>query len=290
MKSKNQLFKSLAVIIPLVFGLQACSVNEILPNAEFNTLMVDADAAIHDGRWELASEKLEQAARLQPKNLSVKLKQGRVLQKSGKLALAHNAYQQIIDEYENVSGKDREIIDAAREYQSQLGFKPLDKSDLIDSASATEAAVLAKNKPQNSDAQPLADADGIEAKELAPLPAVEVPVDAESHIRDGIEAWRRAWQEKRIDDYFSYYAADFAGEFSSPSEWRTRRKDRISAANDMEIEILDLAVGLDGENQATVRFTQRYRAAKYQDVGLKTIQLRKIDDKWLIVSERFRKE
>lgn len=292
MNSVYRQIQSLAIVVTLALGLQACSVSEILPNAEFNTLMVDADAAIHDGRWQLAATKLEQAARLQPNNLGVKLKQGRVQQQSGKLALAHNTYQQIIDSASTASGKDLEIIKEAREYQARLGFKPLDKAEVVQPAVSAEASSSLNTEARVADVQAVANPPVAEARELPPeaVTPVRDVADDEAVIRARLDAWRLAWQQRRVSDYLAFYAVDFSGDLDSHVAWRQQRNDRISAAGDLQIEIAGLQVNLQAADQATATFIQRYRAARHRDVGLKTLRLQKIDNEWLIVSEQFRKQ
>lgn len=293
MNSVYRQIQSLAIAVTLAFGLQACTVSEILPNAEFNTLMVDADAAIHDGRWQLAEAKLEQAARLQPNNLGVRLKQGRVQQQSGKLAQAHNTYQQIIDSASTASGKDLEIIKEAREYQARLGFKPLDKTEVVEPAVSVEASSPINTEARIADVQAVANPPVAEARELPPEavpPVRDAAADDEAVIRTRLDAWRLAWQQQRVSDYLAFYVADFSGDLDSHVAWRQQRNDRISAADGLQIEIADLQVSLQAADQATVTFTQRYRADRHRDVGLKILRLQKVDNEWLIVSEQFRKQ
>lgn len=293
MNSVYRQIQSLAIAVTLAFGLQACTVSEILPNAEFNTLMVDADAAIHDGRWQLAETKLEQAARLQPNSLGVRLKQGRVQQQSGKLAQAHNTYQQIIDSASTASGKDLEIIKEAREYQARLGFKPLDKTEVVEPAVSAEASSPINTEARIADVQAVANPPVAEVRELPPEaapPVRDAADDDEAVIRTRLDAWRLAWQQQRVSDYLAFYVADFSGDLDSHAAWRQQRNDRISAADGLQIEIADLQVSLQAADQATVTFTQRYRADRHRDVGLKILRLQKVDNEWLIVSEQFRKQ
>ncbi|HEY8354916.1 MAG TPA: tetratricopeptide repeat protein [Methylophilaceae bacterium] len=290
MNNKLRQFRSLALAAILAAGLTSCSVNDILPNAEFNTLMVDADAAIHDGRWDVAIDKLEQAARLQPDNLEVRLKRGRALQKSGKLALAHNAYQQIIDSGEKASGRDREIIQTARRYQAELGFRPLDKAEIVEVPAEIEAA-LAAGEETTVEVSAIDAASIIDAQELSSsTQSSATEIDEDAALRSRVNAWRQAWAEKRIDDYFDFYATGFTGGFDSHDAWRKQRRERINAARDLRIEISDMDVQRPDDERATVSFTQRYRTATYRDEGRKTLQLRKIDNEWRITDEQFLKQ
>lgn len=286
MNRKYSLFQSTVLTLCLSLGLFACSVPKILPDSEFNTLMVDADLAIHDGRWQDASAKLDQAIMLQPNNLNVKLKQGLAYQLSGKLALAHNAYQQIIDAAPNPTGKNIEIVRAAKTNQAKLGFKPLESvvpSTDSASGSSDSSTVEAATMP----------ADAVEAKELiaevaaasnetAPVSKSETDVVAER-----VEAWLAAWQEQRVEDYLAFYQADYKGGFASHAEWRQQRSNRIKAAKDINISIAGLKVELPTDDKAVAKFTQTYQSALHTDRGLKTLYLQKVQGRWLITREEF---
>jgi tetratricopeptide (TPR) repeat protein len=294
MKNVYAQIQSLAIVASLALGLQACSVNEILPNAEFNTLIVDAEAAIHDSRWDIATTKLEQASRLQPNNLDVKLKQGKVYQQSGKLALAHNTYQQIIDAAATTKGTDIEVVKTARTQQAKLGFKPIDNTLVLEPVSA--AATL---DGAGSESQPFAK---VQAAEAVPLPTESIvlkeetpqPVsDSSSNqvvISERLEAWRLAWQQRRVSDYLAFYTAEFTGGLSSHAAWRQQRVGRIEAAKDLQVDISNLQVVLLDADRATVTFTQAYQAAKHRDVGLKTLHMQKINNQWMIAREQFGKQ
>lgn len=294
MKNIYVQIQSLAIVACLAFGLQACSVNDILPDAGFNTLMVEADAAIHDGRWDIATSKLEQASSMQPNNLSVKLKLGQVYQQGGKLALAHNTYQQIIDAAATAKGKDIEVVQTARSQQAKLGFKPIDKATVLEPVSAaaapvtTESGVQPPVKAQTPEAVPLP-SEPIALKDESPQP-VSDSVSDQAVISERLEAWRLAWQQQRVSDYLAFYRADFTGGLSSHAAWRQQRTGRIEEAKDLQIDISGLQVVLQDANLATVTFTQVYQAANHRDVGLKTLHLQKINDQWLIANEQFSKQ
>lgn len=287
---------SIAIISLVTFGLQACSIKDnILPNAEFNTLLVEADVALQEGRWNDAINKLERAAMLQPKNLNVKLKQGRVYQQSGKLALAHNAYQQIIDTDPNPSGENVEIVATAKASQAKLGFGGALQAEAEASAppkvpelkgiESADVAVLGK-AAENVKAR----SNDIVVKELV---QEEKPVAQTSDVESinlQIEAWRTAWQDKRISDYLSFYVQNFSGDFSSHTAWRKQRTRKLNATGDMSILISTLKVELQGSTAAVATFTQSFQSANYADVGLKTLHLQKINKQWLISREQFQKQ
>jgi len=287
--------KSIAVFALLALSLQACSVTEkILPNAEFNTLMVDADAAIHDGRWDIATSKLEQASSMQPNNLSVKLKQGQLYQQSGKLALAHNTYQQIIDTAATAKGKDLEIVQTAREQQAKLGFKPIDKTALLEPVSTAAAPVVTESDVQSPATVQAVEAVRLPSESIVLQDESRQPVGDIAHadavISERLEAWRLAWQQRRVSDYLTFYMTDFTGGLSSHAAWRQQRIDRIETAKNLQTDMSNLQVVLQDANRATVTFMQAYQAANHRDVGVKTLHLQKINNQWLIAREQFSKQ
>jgi tetratricopeptide (TPR) repeat protein len=281
--------KSILQALCLGLSLFACSLpTKIMPHAEFNALIVDADAAIHDGRWSVAIAKLDQAAVLQPSDLNVKLKQALVYQLSGKLAMAHNAYQQVIDATPNPTGKNIELVRAAKTNQAKLGFKPLDVM--------RESSTVDAEASESTSAEPAAitlapDTAKALIEEVASVSS-EVPAErrVETHVSQQIEAWRLAWQERRVDDYLSHYSSDFKGDFSSHAEWRKQRASRINAAKGITIEMAALQLEQRDADTAIARFIQTYQSAGHGDTGLKTLHLKRINNQWLITLEQFTKQ
>lgn len=134
-------FQTFLKVILLASILSGCAYTEklssqLLPNSEFNSLIVEGDAAMENADWAKASAKYEQAAQLKPRDLDVKMKQAMAFQRAGKLARAHNVYQQVIDEGQNSGSKDAKVVRLAKANQEKFGFK----------ASSKEAEVVAKDE------------------------------------------------------------------------------------------------------------------------------------------------
>lgn len=303
MKPVNSPVKSILAMFVLVLftgGLASCSMpksllpENIMPGAEFNTLMVEADAAMHDANWELALKKLQQAGGLRPDDLTVKLKQGQVYHNSGRLALAHNAYQQIIDTEASAKGKNLEIIQKAKNYQTKLGFAPLDKTGDTTQTQAAAAPASVDEQTAVTEAKPAGLPVALEAPVALPPPATEEapqkPVNVEDAIVERIQAWAQAWQQKRISDYLSFYTDDFRGDQASHAAWRKQRNARISAAGTISVSIDGLKVEQQDADNAVASFRQTYRSSSLTDVGVKTLRLKQIDGVWLIADEQFRKQ
>lgn len=278
--------------------LAACSLTrDLLPNAEFNALMVDADSATQEGRWEQALDKLERAAVLRPGDLDVKLKQGLVYQLSGKLAQAHNTYQQIIDAAPQAGSRYAETVRTARTNQAKLGFsRPQPAQDTPAPVAvkpppppvATTAPLAAPDAPL--DQQEIAAPAPTAVEETPAAPSDDAAADVarqQAEITERIQLWLVAWQEQRLADYFACYAPDFSGDQSSHARWRARRTTVIGAARNPDIRISELRIERIDEHHAVASFEQRYRADGYADAGRKTLKLEKTGRDWLIVDERF---
>ncbi len=304
MKLSNSPVKSiLAFVVLALFAsvLAACSMpknllpDSIMPDAEFNTLMVEADAAMHDAKWDLALNKLQQAGGLRPDDLSVKLKQGQVYQNSGRLAMAHNAYQQIIDVEASAKGKNLDIVQKAKRYQAKLGFAPLDAVGIARETPASAAASATGEQAAVAETRPADLPVAVETPAVLPPVAAEVPpaqntADADqAQIEERIQAWALAWEQKRITDYYSFYVADFRGDYASHAAWRKQRNDRIMGAADIRIRLDELKVELQDAENAVAGFRQTYQSASLTDVGIKTLRLKKVGGVWLIAVEQFRK-
>jgi tetratricopeptide (TPR) repeat protein len=297
-KSPVKLFLTPILLGLFAIGMAACTMPknvlpDLMPDAEFNTLMVDADSAMHDAKWDVALKKLQQAGGLKPDDLAVKLKQGLVYQNSGRLALAHNAYQQIIDVETEAKGKNLEIVQKARNYQAKLGFAPLDATSSEPNKVSTPVAAV--QQPAEATETKAADLPmAVEAPvALAPPAAEEVPqqsANVEDAILERIQAWVQAWQKKRVSDYYGFYVADFRGDYTSHAIWRKQRNARISAAGNITIRLDDLKIELQDADNAVAGFRQTYQSSSLTDVGIKTLRLKKVGDLWLIADEQFRKQ
>jgi tetratricopeptide (TPR) repeat protein len=145
-------------------------------------------------------------------------------------------------------------------------------------ASPAPPAVVALPKPVEAKAKPL-------VKEK-PVETSESKVDAaEQAVRTAVINWARAWSARDVDNYLACYAEDFKtpnGE--SRGEWEKNRKERIRKPASIQVEVLSPVVEVDG-NVATVTFKQSYRAGGSSMRTSKTLQLRKLGEKWLIMQE-----
>jgi outer membrane protein, adhesin transport system len=127
----------------------------------------------------------------------------------------------------------------------------------------------------------------------APVPAVVRTPPAttapsnEQDLRAFLASWRDAWAARDVATYLKHYHPDFHGPASSAAEWRSARQRVISRAGQIELQLGVPEIRREGDNRAWLTFEQRYKAQGHNDSGIKQLQLRRIDGKWLIEQETF---
>lgn len=110
--------------------------------------------------------------------------------------------------------------------------------------------------------------------------------DDAAAIEETVQAWARAWSEQNVDAYLAHYGASFkvpGGE--SRRAWEKSRRERIGAPKSISVELSGIKVQLDGEQRATVKFRQSYRAGDVAKRTAKSLVMKKGGSKWYIEQE-----
>ena len=119
----------------------------------------------------------------------------------------------------------------------------------------------------------------------APQPQT-TKADPSADVWQTVHDWAAAWSAKDVRKYLAFYAPGFKSDGMSREDWEKQRANRISKPKVAKVELSNLAVSVLDDSHATATFTQTYRSDRYHDVTRKTMQLEKIGDAWLIVSEQ----
>jgi len=154
-------------------------------------------------------------------------------------------------------------------------------------------ALAAPEAPMTEEAKPIekvSPAAAFTAQPATPEPvAMETKSDPASDVLHVVRDWASAWSDGDIQQYLAFYAPDFSADGMSRKSWIKQREDRINKNNIAKVELSNLKVKMQDGNHAAVNFTQTYRSGHNHDEMLKTLQLKKVGDKWLIVSEQAEK-
>jgi adhesin transport system outer membrane protein len=165
-----------------------------------------------------------------------------------------------------------------------------------------KAALLADAKPLSMPNQ----AAVISTPVAAPKPAPTCSPDA---VTGRVNDWADAWRHKDYDSYIKFYADKFSPEPPlSRDEWAKQRKEHLSTAGKINLELSNMKVTCDGD-KAKAEFNQDYSVTTYKllkkdkDAGCevcaakriatkgfadnvnKELQFEKIASQWQIVRE-----
>lgn len=106
-----------------------------------------------------------------------------------------------------------------------------------------------------------------------------------------VDQWARAWSEKRVEDYLSYYAPEFVvPNGATRAAWEALRKKRIEEPRSIEITISSLEVEDLGEGRASAAFIQSYRSDTFADSVHKKLMLVWREGAFKIIEEKLRSE
>lgn len=151
-------------------------------------------------------------------------------------------------------------------------------------AQAPARATAPEPRPEpKTTAQPRAPAAKA-AQETAPAAA---RAGGQDEVLKTVRGWAQAWSSKNVNAYLAYYARDFKPpKGQARAAWEAGRRQRILAPKRIEVSVDSPRVTTSGDHRATVTFRQGYRSDTLKSSNTKTLQLVKVDGKWLIQQER----
>jgi Flp pilus assembly protein TadD/ketosteroid isomerase-like protein len=158
--------------------------------------------------------------------------------------------------------------------------------DLFGTGNKTTLAAKSDAKSTKTDIKPIRAAD----KKVEPAkpaePVANTASNEEQNINDAVNNWAKAWSSKDLDKYFASYADSFKpAKGESRKAWEATRKDRVSKPANINVELANQKVTLDGADKAKVSFKQTYSAGGKPIRTNKTLLLKKTDGAWLIEQE-----
>ena len=104
-------------------------------------------------------------------------------------------------------------------------------------------------------------------------------------VSAAVQAWARAWGDKDLNGYFAAYAKNAVPSGKqSRKEWEADRRARIEGKSRISVKVHDLKVSTTGDS-ATARFRQDYSAGSLQTSSRKTLEMSKVQGRWVIVRE-----
>lgn len=155
-----------------------------------------------------------------------------------------------------------------------------------------KAALLANAKPLNGG---LPTAKSPISKIVEPGQKI-APLSQEAAVMERLNGWARAWEDRNLDAYLSYYAEKFIPSYSmSKDEWLKQRSYRIRTPEKIKVVLKNIRITISGDKavaqvqvpqSALADFGQEYdNSLGYKDEVRKELQFELIEGSWQIVRE-----
>lgn len=130
-----------------------------------------------------------------------------------------------------------------------------------------------------------------EPKKLAvaeePSPEQSAGPDDLDEILQVVNAWAKAWSGKDITGYLTFYASSFRPHGAlSRTAWEKSRRERITKPKSIRVAVANPKVSFTDATHATVSFKQSYHSDTLKSNTVKTLEMVKTGEKWLIQQER----
>ena len=103
-------------------------------------------------------------------------------------------------------------------------------------------------------------------------------------INAKLASWRKAWEDKDINTYLSFYSNKFKTLKVSHAQWRNNRHHVLKANKNLSIQVSNIQTS-QNKNIIELNFIQRFNSKKYSDVGIKELVWIKTGGDWKILKE-----
>lgn len=247
------------------------------------------------GQYEKAKTALEMAIRTHPSYATAHENLGDIYAK-----MASQAYDKALqlDKSNTTAQTKLELIKELFSSGSKGGVKPTLGKPVAGgtlTASATPkplapapaAPQAAAQTPAPAAPQPKARPAQTEAAPVKPAAEKNAAGDDAGEIIKAVKDWAKAWSDRNVAKYLSFYAKDFetpGGE--SRSAWEKSRKERIAKPKSIAVSISNAKVKFTDAGHASVSFRQTYRSDTLKTGTSKTLVMVKSNGRWLIQEER----
>src|SRR5882672_3168992 len=220
------------------------------------------------GQCDKARTALEQSIRTHPSYATAYENLGDVYAK-----LASQAYGKALQLDASNSGAQNKLS-LVRELVREPAQKPVAAAPVAKESAPKEPAPAAKEPPAQVAA-------------AAPKAPEKPAAEGNAEVLQAVNGWAEAWAKQDVDAYLGHYAKDFKTPGGEPREaWEKTRRERISAAESIQVAIDSPKVTMRSPDQASVSFRQTYQSDKLKSQNRKTLELVKADGQWLIREEK----
>jgi len=107
---------------------------------------------------------------------------------------------------------------------------------------------------------------------------------AAATVAQRLRDWAAAWMSKDVDNYFTYYAKDFAPARSTSAKWIKERRRLVTKPGPIEVKVENIKAVPQGDTVVT-SFDQLYTSSNFKDKSLKALTWKQLGGQWVIVKE-----
>jgi len=130
----------------------------------------------------------------------------------------------------------------------------------------------------------LHDCSSMDVLQIPSQPDTAIQQDAQELLNTA-EGWRKAWSERDIAAYFSFYSPNFSPEKKTLEQWKSYKKKVIGNKSFIKVSVTNVSIKFNDENEAFVEFDQRYESNRLTSEDHKLLILEKNGPKWQIIKE-----
>ena len=123
-----------------------------------------------------------------------------------------------------------------------------------------------------------------------------IPLSQESVVGGRLNGWAKAWTQRNLDGYLSYYADKFTPSYGmSKADWLKQRAQRINMPKKINLDLKNIKISVSGEKAtaqiegsqaAFADFDQSYsNSLGYKDQVHKELEFELVEGTWQIVRE-----
>jgi murein L,D-transpeptidase YafK len=110
------------------------------------------------------------------------------------------------------------------------------------------------------------------------------PTEEEKRLIDRVESWRRAWEQKQLNEYVDHYHPEFVSKGKDILQWKAYKGALNKRNRSISVKISGVRVGIEGQT-ARVYFRQNYRSDTFKSRSYKILEFKKQDGIWKIFRE-----
>ena len=96
--------------------------------------------------------------------------------------------------------------------------------------------------------------------------------------------WIKAWENKDVQLYLSFYSKNFKGYKKNRSIWEASRRQALTSRSSMTIEAQNIDI-VRNSKKVKISFIQIFKSEDYEDIGNKVLEWEKAESGWKIIKE-----